>query len=306
MTHRFNLLLLAVLCLVGVPWYWLMVANPGRHPQPHPLHIAQLRTLADALPGPRPRAVEAREVGWKRVVGNLYAAGSGLKDRRLSVLAYRLVVPGRGGITIDGGTTGALAPAMGLAAFVPAAQRRVDEWMSAADVLLATSERPAHMGGMAMLATRPGSARAMARARLNAWQVPRETADDRLPWPSTLVLRAAITDTRPMAIAPGVVVIPTGVPSPGSQMIYARLADGREYLFAGDVAPFATNLAELRVSARLLKDRGGPAIRAETMRWLVTLRRLVSESPKLKVVPAHDLDWLQEATNHTGIEVIRP
>ena len=304
MTHRLNLLLLVLICVLGLPFYWFLVGNPGRDVVPHALHAADLRRLADGIPGAAPVAIEAEEVGWKDVVSNLYAAGSGIKERRLSVLAFRLVVPGNGGVTIESGTSAALGKAIGLVTFLPAAQERVNDWMSAADLLLATSERPAHLGGLAALGMQPGSARAMARARLGDAQVPGQTTDDGLPWPSTLVLRPAIAGGGPQAIAPGIVAIPTRTPTPGAQMIYVRLANGREYIFAGDIAPFAVNATELRVPARLLRHRDAQKARRETMRWLVTLRNLRREAPGLMVVPAHDVDWIVEPTLHTGIRVI--
>ena len=304
MTHRLNLLLLVLIGVLGLPFYWLLVGNPGRHVAPHELHMAELRHLAGELPGAAPASIEVEEVGWKDVVSNLYAAGSGIKARRFSVLAYHLTVPGQGGVTIDSGTSAMLGQAIGLTTYVPAAQERVNAWMSGAELLLATNERPAHLGGLAALGLQPGSARAMARARLDGAQVPRETVDDGLPWPSTLVLRPAIIGSAPVAVAPGIVAIPTGTPTPGTQMIYVRLANGREYIFAGDVAPFAVNATELRVPARLLEHRDAERARRETMRWLVTLRSLTREAPALKVVPAHDVDWIVEPTLHTGIRVI--
>ena len=51
------------------------------------------------------------------------------------------------------------------------------------------------------------------------------------------------------AIAPGVVLIKAPGHSPGSQMIYVQRADGREFLFAGDIGWSLRNIEEVR-SAR--------------------------------------------------------
>jgi len=301
MTHRLNLLLLALAALFGLPYYWLMLANPSRHVPPQPVSLTELRRLADVLPGRRPISVEAEYVGWRRVPGNFYAAGSGLKRRPFGVLAFRLPVPGHGGLVIDSGITASVARTLALEGFMPQRQAEVNEWLASAGLILATSERQAHMGGLAAFAASPGAAKALARTRLNPWQVPAATVDDFLPWPPTLVLRPALSGTNPHPIAPGVVIVPTGSPADGSQMIYVRLASGREYVFAGDVAPFEVNLTELRVRSNLLDRAATRHQRTETMRWLVTMRQWRKESPSLVVVPGHDVYWLALFSRWTGI-----
>ena len=301
MTHRLNLFLLILAALVGLPFYWLLLANPPRDVAPHPVSMAQLRQLAASRPGPRPTGVEMLYIGWKRVPGNLYAAGSGMKRRQFGVLAFRLPVPGSGGVVIDGGTTPWLGAAMELEAVMLPRQAEVERWLGNAAIILATSERPQHLGGIALFAGRRDAAAALSHARLNRWQVPGETIDDHIPWPASLVLRPAIPGTRPVAVAPGVVVIPTSSPMPGSQMIYARLADGREYIFAGDVASFAANLTDLRVRSNLLDRGAARPQRAEIMRWLVTLRSLKRQAPGLIVVPGHDIDWVTDPSQHSGV-----
>ncbi len=44
------------------------------------------------------------------------------------------------------------------------------------------------------------------------------------------------------ALAPGVVLIKSPGHSPGSQMVYVRLADGRELLFIGDISTRLRNI----------------------------------------------------------------
>ena len=56
----------------------------------------------------------------------------------------------------------------------------------------------------------------------------------------------------PQAVAPGVVVIPAPSHTLGSQMVFVKLADGREFLFAGDIATMASSWRELRARSRLI------------------------------------------------------
>jgi len=75
-------------------------------------------------------------------------------------------------------------------------------------------------------------------------------------------------------------------------MIYVRLADGREVLFAGDIATMAASWQELRARSRLIGDYLAPEDRREVYAWLRTIRALKAEAPGLLIVPGHDFEWL--------------
>ncbi|MFC3174677.1 hypothetical protein ACFOD9_10470 [Novosphingobium bradum] len=297
MTHRLNLLLLVLAAVLGLPWYWLLLDNPPRDQPPQPIHLADLRRLADTPPGPRPDAIEATVVGWDRTPGTLLAAGAGVKRRLYSVISFRLAVPGRGPIVIDTGTTAPLATALQVEGFNASAQQLVDADLAEASLVLATSESPDALGGLADFARRANAAPALAHVRLDA-------AQDRAAMRAAgrrFAVGAPIAGAAPQAVAPGVVVIPARSPTPGSQMVYVRLASGREYVFAGAVAPYAINAAELRTRSRLLDLVEGRQDRAGAMRWLVTLRQWRREAPGLFVVPGNDIMALGERTAPSGI-----
>ena len=84
-------------------------------------------------------------------------------------------------------------------------------------------------------------------------------------------------------------------------MIYVHLADGREYLFAGPVAPYGVNATELRTRSLLTEWWDGPTDRAATMRWLVTLQHWQKQAPHLFVVTGHDGMALLDADHPSGI-----
>lgn len=304
MTHRLNILLLVLAALIGAPYYWLFIHNPSRSVQPHAVSIAQLRTLADSHPGPRPDGVEMTIVGWRQVPGNIHSAGAGMQRKLFSTLSFRLPVAGSGPVIIDTGISRQLAALASLKRFMPERQAAVDADMRAASLILATSEQPEHLGGLAAFAADSANALSLTHARLNPQQVPDTTADDHIPWPSGLVLRPAIPAERPVALAPGVVAIPAPGPSPGSQMIYVHLQDGREYLFAGDIAPLASNYLELRTSSNLLNTFWQSEDRTAVMRWLVTIDALRRQAPGLIVVPGHDYGWIIDPRSKAGITVI--
>ncbi len=100
-------------------------------------------------------------------------------------------------------------------------------------LVLITHEHIDHQGGLVALDDPAALARAAVQsgASCPATAGPTCCLGRTSPCPA-----ATIAGTQPQAVAPGVVVIPAPSHTPGSQMIFVRLADGREFLFAGDIA----------------------------------------------------------------------
>ena len=298
MTKRLNWFLLTVLLLFAAPFYWLMLDNrPGDIPAKQ-LQIGQLRQLAASIPGPAPAVLDVEMVAWRRLPGNLFVAGSGMKRKLVAVLVWQLRVPGGQPIVIDSGITKALAQEMGMEGFSPSAQARVDAAMRQAGTILITHEHPDHLGGLVAIGGHPLTN----AARLGPQQLPSAAlASKMVPWPKGVALQAGLASQGLQAVAPGVVVIPAPSHTPGSQMIYVRLASGREYLFAGDIATFAQNWQELRARSHLVGDYIAPENRAEVFAWLKTIRALKKSAPKMTVLAGHDFEYVSFDKKMHGI-----
>ena len=288
MRRRYKLLLTLV-AIVGAPYYWLLIDNrPGDDPGPV-IRIADLRRLADTIPGPRPETVALQQVGWRRVPGTLFVAGGGLKRNLLSIQAGLISGPW-GDIVVDGGFGPQDAAGMGLEAYLPANQARVDAAMRRARLIVFTHEHLDHMGGLLRLSDWRA---VLPHALITPEQAPSGVAARVLPWP-----KGAAAAIRPfrysdmVAIAPGVVLIRTPGHTPGSQMVYARLVDGREYLFTGDTATMARNWQQLRARSRLVGDMIVHEDRAAVFGWLKAIRRLDRAAPALVVIPGHEIEAL--------------
>ncbi|MFC0588958.1 MBL fold metallo-hydrolase [Novosphingobium aquiterrae] len=293
MTRRLNWTIAIVLLLFAVPYYWLLLDNRPGDAQAKPVSIAQLRQLADSLPGPHPASVEMELIGWRRLPGNLLAAGSGLKRRLIGIMAFRLPVPGGRAIVIDSGITRQDADAMGLEARLAERQDKVDQAMNQAGLILITHEHPDHIGGLIAWAGRDS----FTKAALNGPQ--KIEVGNQLHVP---VAGAEKTVTgQPYAIAPGVVVIPAPSHTPGSQMYFVRLASGREYLFTGDIATMDVSWRELRARSQLAGSVIAPEDRREVYAWLKTIRALAAADPGLVVVPGHDTGAILAVDRPTGI-----
>jgi len=294
-------LALAALLLVGIPYYWLLIDNrPGSGPGER-FDLAELRRLADAVPGPKPTAVAIQTVGWRRVPGTLFVAGGGLKRRLISIQAT-LIRGAWGDVAVDSGFGPQDAKAFGLEKYFPANQARVDAALRGARLILFTHEHLDHMGGLLRL---PDFAGVAAKALITPEQSPGAALARALPWPKGAQVRP-FRYARTAAVAPGVVLIRTPGHTPGSQMALVRLADGREYLLAGDTATMTRSWTKLRARSRLVGDLLVGEDRAAVFAWLKAIRALHRADPALVVVPGHEDEALRLAKQPTGIAFAFP
>ena len=297
MRRRYKLLF-ALLLLIGIPYYWLLVDNRPGNAKAATIDIAAARRLAATIPGPLPETVRVQQVGWRRVPGALFVAGGGLKRNLLSIYALELDGPW-GSIVIDSGMGAAEARQLGLERYSPADQAKVDAALRTARLIVFTHEHSDHIGGLLRL---PDFATVVQKALIPPEQRPDGPKAGDLPWPADA--RAAIP---PFAysgmtpIAPGVVLIRTPGHTPGSQMIFARLANGREYLFTGDTATMARSWQQLRARSRLVGDYIVGEDRDAVFGWLKAIRAAQAANPELVVVPGHDYETLLYSKRHNGI-----
>ncbi len=297
MRHRYKLLI-ALLVLTGIPFYWLLVDNRPGSATPAVIDIAEARRLAASIPGPPPETVHVQQVGWRRLPGTLFVAGGGLKRNLISIYALELNGPW-GSIVIDSGMGAEEAGQMGLERYSPADQSKVDAALRTARVIVFTHEHSDHIAGLLRL---PDFAAVARKALIPPEQAPDGLKTRDLPWPADA--RRAFPPfayTGMKAIAPGVVLIRTPGHTPGSQMIFARLANGREYLFAGDTATMARSWQQTRARSRLVGDFIVGEDRAAVFGWLKAIRAAQAANPELVVIPGHDYETLLYGRQYQGI-----
>jgi glyoxylase-like metal-dependent hydrolase (beta-lactamase superfamily II) len=283
---------LLLIMLVAVPYYWLLM-DPGPVSAPlRPIDIARLRAEAGKPRGPRPTAIEYAVMATQSRPGILLVAGGGLKTDRTSIVAYRLVTPD-GDTVINAGLTRAQAKASGFATYHPEVQTTVDGWLRSAQRIIFTSEDIDHIGGL--VTVMPAVGQVAARTVTNDVQA-RTIAELQPMIAAALKPPLAALSGPPgyAGIAPGIAVVRTPGHTPGAQMIYVQLQDGREYLFAGDTAPMRRSVSWLRPRSRYLAEWLGTEDRAATIGWLKGLAALQAREPRLTLVYAHDLSWLED------------
>ncbi len=257
MTPRLNVFLLVVLLLVGLPLYWFQFDASAPEARAKPITIEELRSLANAGKGPRPVEIRHELIGTRISLHNQLAAGMGLRPIRIGIRAFELPVPQSRPIVIDAGATRETAAENGISDFDEPAQQRIDHAVAEAGLRLRLLDHPVHRGNPAI----------------------------RSPYAQPL---PDLSDGRPHAVAPGVVLIPQpGLPD-DARMVFVQLADGREFLFTGDVAQVTESWLSIRPGARSLADIGHPEKRTEIASWLMTINALRRAAPKMLIVAGHD------------------
>lgn len=294
----FSIVLILFLIAGLSSFYWLMRDNGTINVAPKSLKMATLRQLAGSVPGQSPDIISRELIASREFSSDFAAAGTGLRLLTSGTYAYRLNVPGGAPIMIDTGMTARQAQDAKMSFHDAAAQLRVEKALEEARLILSVSELPEHMGGLVTLARRPG---VLDKVWLNPAQIPPSPRAAELDWPSELFISARLGTTAPEAVAHGVVVIPAPGASPGSQMIFVRLARGHEYLFTGDVAQFTENWAQVRTRSRLATYMSPAQDRAEVLSWLQTINALKREAPSLIIVPGHEARALLNRAGHPAI-----
>lgn len=299
-----NRIALLLILIVAVPYYWLLMDPGPTSVAPRDIDIARLRALADSQQGQRPEAIEYAAVATNSEPGTYLIAGGGLRSEQTGVFVWRLLTPG-GDTIINVGLTKDQAAASGYDNYRPEIQKTVESWLVAARRVIFTSEDLAHIGGLATLLVED---RSVAEKLIgNPQQL--ETIKALSPSFTKTVSPAPAALMAPSsyaAIAPGIAIVRTPGFLDGSQMIYVRLHDGREYLFVGDTAPMRRNVELLRPRSRYAAEWVGHEDRGQTLAWIKGLARLKQREPGLTMVYGHDLGWLQDQSRGPRFAAARP
>ena len=294
MTREFQLRLGLLLLFVSTAFWWLLLENDPHHAAPQPLHIAGLRQLAGQMPGRAPDRVEFEIAATAEKPADFSVAGGGLRKISLAATVFRLPVTGGAAVMIDSGPSAAAVAERGYDAHADAI-RRVEAALASSRLLVLTEGRPLHATALLTMAAHPGKAQLLQRACLGPAQLADISAMPRKVWPAVALPTPCLTGQHPEAVAPGVVVIPAPGHAHGSQMVYVRLADGREFLFAGQNAPLDASWRQLRARGRIVADFRYYENRRAVFSWLLTIHQLAREAPGLIVVPGSDAQWLEAA-----------
>jgi glyoxylase-like metal-dependent hydrolase (beta-lactamase superfamily II) len=276
--------LIAIGVLGGLYW-WGFIDGDTRDKGSAPIDIGKMRTLAGSMPGSRPQRIRAEHVATFNFFTGMIVAGDGWSKAQMAIYAYQLEYPD-GTLMIDAAFDKSSAPpGLITAMYDEAAYERVKLALLKASQIVITHEHMDHIGGVLQ---HPDAAKLIPALRLTDAQM----AHPERMRPATMP--AALREVQPLrhegmtAIAPGVVTIAAAGHTPGSQMVFVKLEDGRELLFLGDVTWHARNIHAQRerprwVTAMLIQED-----REAVSRQINALHALAAQEPALRIIPGHD------------------
>ncbi|MCI0570927.1 MAG: MBL fold metallo-hydrolase, partial [Myxococcaceae bacterium] len=218
--------------------------------------LGAIRALAVSTGAPLPTALHSQRIARAEGVPSaMVVAGAGLGTHTFDFYAYQLVYEGGRTVLVDAvhdeQTQRDNFPD---AQFDAAGFARMQEALRRTDVVTVTHEHFDHCAGIARSPHLEDIARkvAMTEEQLHGPEaVPAGFT------PEVLAKLAPLRYERMHLLRPGVVLIKAPGHTPGTQMVYVRLASGREFLLVGDVAWHMDNIRLPRMHPRLVNWLGG-------------------------------------------------
>lgn len=279
---------LALVVVGAGAYYWLIVESHMPWTGTYKIDIAEVRRLADALPGDKPSEIRVETIASGDFPKTAIMAGDTWEQEGMPMSSYQLVWADHTAI-ID--TSLQKPPGESfIKMFDAEAYQRMSDALNKTALIVITHEHLDHIGG---LLAQPNLKQLLAVAKLTKEQL----SDERYMQPLKLP-KEAFEGYTPFeydgyaAVAPGVVLIKAPGHTPGSQLVYVKRADGQELLFLGDVAWKMRNIDNVRERARLVTWWFLNEDRDQVMLELAEFKRLKDAEPKLEMMPGHDQDAL--------------
>ena len=258
------------------------------------LPIREMRALTAQDGDQLPTTVAVEVVGRDHIPLGLAIAGKGLGHFSMARTAFLVSGPS-GRILVDTGMPEDLAakkqPGTSPVYDAPA-QNRVARMMDEADIIVLTHEHWDHMGGLAHSDRLSSLIRKSVLSPSQIAALPALAGKPGPFWNGSSP--KALDNSAPTKIAPGVVVMAAPGHTPGSQIIYVRLADGEEVLFIGDITFSIDGIRDVRHRPRLMQNviMEPPEDRSAVAAQLRSLNTLYLAEPRLRIIPSHDSEHL--------------
>jgi glyoxylase-like metal-dependent hydrolase (beta-lactamase superfamily II) len=286
------LVLLAVVAVGAGAYLWLTAREPVPERSDYVLDLGELRSVASSLAGSPPAEMASALIAEGSLPRGALFAGESLREPHPMVHQVFELRGGDVGVVVDAGMSREQAAAVDSEVrFHDEAWQQALAAMHRADRIVVTHEHFDHLGGIASYAPPEDLA---GRLLLRREQLANLRALDDAGFPAALRSLEPVPDARAQAIAPGVVLVQAAGHTPGSQLVYARLANGREILFIGDVAWHLEQIERLHYRPRVVTDLFLGEDRGAVLAQFRALHDLMRAHPDLVVLVSHDRDQREE------------
>ncbi len=258
-----------------------------------PASLDDLRRVANLIPGRKPLRVNVLKFAESRRTKNFSVKGAPAEPSVQARTVFQ-VVYADGYVMIDSGMDQQIHKFFGRGVEEPydaEAAKQVQKAVRGARVIVMTHEHGDHVAGVIRT---PNLDEIAPKTILTRQQVETLMTNPQMPeikLTKEMAERYIVIDyDRYFPFAPGMALMKAAGHTPGSQMIYVALENGREYLFIGDSAWHMDGI-------RLMKGKDAPWIKededalAAQLKWL---NGLMKTEKSLFIVVSHDEEQRKE------------